>query len=111
MLLAESGRALHSIPFGAAVVSGTITTLSCDLWDTSYAADFTPLNSILPYTRAYVHHLLTAHEMLATVALSVHNVAVYQEFMSAIRQSISDGTFANDHTAFAKSIQGRAVPS
>eukprot|EP00041_Stephanoeca_diplocostata_P005917 m.71094 g.71094 ORF g.71094 m.71094 type:complete len:394 (-) comp16075_c0_seq1:98-1279(-) len=111
VLLAERGRALNAIGFGACTAAGSSSRPCIDLWNTSYAADFTVLNSFLPYTRAYVHHLLTAHEMLATVALTAHNIAVYQDFSAAIRQSISGGTFVEDYAAFVARVKSRSPPS
>jgi queuine tRNA-ribosyltransferase subunit QTRTD1 len=69
------------------------TALSICLWDSAFAADFTRLDSDTPYTRGYVHHLLLTHEMLATVALTAHNIAHYLAFFESIRQSIRRGDF------------------
>jgi len=50
-------------------------TLSMNLWDKSFARDFQPFvpscecHACQNYTRAYTHHLLIAHEMLANVLL------------------------------------------
>lgn len=46
------------------------------------------------YSRAYIHHLLRASEYLAPMILSWANTHFYQDLMSAIRQSIREGTFA-----------------
>jgi queuine tRNA-ribosyltransferase len=46
------------------------------------------------YSRAYIHHLLRAGEYLAPMILSWANTNFYQELMAAIRQSISEGKFA-----------------
>jgi queuine tRNA-ribosyltransferase subunit QTRTD1 len=49
---------------------------SINLWDPSFADDFTPLKKgckcyscITPHSRGYIHHLLNAHEMLGLVLL------------------------------------------
>jgi queuine tRNA-ribosyltransferase len=47
------------------------------------------------YSRAYIHHLLRAGEYLAPMILSWANTHFYQDLMSAIRQSIREGTFAD----------------
>ncbi|MHB9133598.1 MAG: tRNA guanosine(34) transglycosylase Tgt [Armatimonadota bacterium] len=45
------------------------------------------------FSRAYLRHLLKAGEILALRCLSYHNVAFYQQVMSAIRANIEAGTF------------------
>jgi tRNA-guanine family transglycosylase len=44
---------------------------------------------------AYVHHLLEAREMLATMLLEYHNVHHMQCFVAAIRDSLHKGTFVS----------------
>ena len=46
------------------------------------------------HTRAYVHHLLNTHEMLAGVLLDLHNMHHYQAFFAAARDAIGQGRFA-----------------
>ena len=43
------------------------------------------------FSRAYLHHLFKANEMLGAMLLSWANVAYYQELMSGIREAISAG--------------------
>lgn len=45
------------------------------------------------HTRAYLHHLLNTHEMLAEVLLNIHNTHHYLEFFQNIRKSILEGKF------------------
>jgi queuine tRNA-ribosyltransferase len=47
------------------------------------------------YSRAYLHHLVKAGEMLGSMLLSWANVAFYQELMAAIRNAIAVGRFAS----------------
>ncbi|GLC56679.1 hypothetical protein PLESTB_001133900 [Pleodorina starrii] len=70
-----------------------------NLWSTSYRLDKGPL---LPgcgcftcrrHSRAYVHHLLNTHEMLADVLLEAHNTSHVMAFCQAIREAISEGRF------------------
>jgi queuine tRNA-ribosyltransferase len=49
------------------------------------------------YSRAYLHHLVRANEMLGAMLLTWANVAYYQQLMEDIRAAISAGRF----TAFA----------
>jgi queuine tRNA-ribosyltransferase accessory subunit len=46
------------------------------------------------HTRAYVHHLLDTHEMLADILLDVHNTHHMLRFFAALRGSIGAGRFA-----------------
>jgi len=72
-----------------------------------HAADPRPLDeaSACPaarsYSRAYLHHLVKAGEMLGAMLLSEINVAYYQELMAGMRGAITGGRFA-DFAAQAK---------
>ena len=46
------------------------------------------------YSRAYLHHLTKANEMLGAVLLSTNNLAYYQELMAGMRAAIAAGGFA-----------------
>jgi queuine tRNA-ribosyltransferase len=43
------------------------------------------------FSRAYVHHLFLAGEMLGPTLLSLHNVAFYCRLMAEVRQAIREG--------------------
>lgn len=45
------------------------------------------------FSKAYLHYLLKAQEMLAVQAISVHNIYFMNKLMEEIRQSIRSGTF------------------
>jgi queuine tRNA-ribosyltransferase len=45
------------------------------------------------FTRAYVHHLFQAEEMLGPTLVSLHNLAYYNRLMSRIRAAIEAGRF------------------
>jgi queuine tRNA-ribosyltransferase len=47
------------------------------------------------YSRAYLHHLVKANEMLGAILLTMVNVAYYQELMAGIRAAITGGNFTN----------------
>jgi len=51
------------------------------------------------YSRAYLHHLFAADEMLGPTLLSLHNVAFYLQLMQNARQAIIEGRFAAFHAA------------
>jgi queuine tRNA-ribosyltransferase len=50
------------------------------------------------YSKAYLHHLIKADEILGQVLLSWHNVAFYQTLMGRLREAIAAGRLA----AFAR---------
>ena len=62
-----------------------------------FAADAGPLDPACGcrvcarYSRAYLRHLYSAHEVLALVLNSVHNLAYYLDTMRQVRQSITFG--------------------
>ena len=45
------------------------------------------------YSRAYLHHLVKANEMLGAILLSMVNLAYYQELMAGLRAAIAGGRF------------------
>jgi queuine tRNA-ribosyltransferase len=51
------------------------------------------------FSRAYLHHLVRANEMLGAILLTTINLAYYQELMAAMRAAISAGTFADVRAA------------
>ncbi len=51
------------------------------------------------YSRAYLHHLQKAGEILGAMLVTEHNLSFYQQLMQALREAIGQGTlaqFAND---------------
>jgi queuine tRNA-ribosyltransferase len=59
------------------------------------------------YSRAYLHHLTKANEMLGAVLLSTINLAYYQALMSGMRDAIAAGRFADFQAATeAQWVQG-----
>ncbi len=51
------------------------------------------------HSRAYLHHLFRASEMLGPMLLTCHNLTYYQDLMRSLRRMIVEGTisrFAND---------------
>jgi queuine tRNA-ribosyltransferase len=51
------------------------------------------------YSRAYLHHLTKANEILGQVLLSTINLAYYQELMAGMRDAIAAGRFADFQAA------------
>ncbi len=71
-----------------------------NLKNARFAEDPAPLDPTIPcpasqdYSRAYLHHLIRAGEFLGSMVLSWHNIAFFQALTEAMRQAITDGTFA-----------------
>ncbi|KIW07103.1 uncharacterized protein PV09_01981 [Verruconis gallopava] len=92
-------------------VDSSRRAIGIDLWDTVHATDVSPLlNGCSCYAcrnhhRAYVHHLLSAKEMLAWVLLQIHNHHVMERFFSAVRMSIGAGTFEAAREDFEKQYE------
>ena len=53
-----------------------------------------PYETTRIYSRAYLHHLVRANEMLGAMLLSAINLAYYQELMAGMRGAIEGGRFA-----------------
>jgi queuine tRNA-ribosyltransferase len=64
-----------------------------------HAEDPRPLDETSPcaaardYSRAYLHHLVKAGEMLGAILLTMVNLSYYQELMAAARTAITAGRF------------------
>jgi len=54
------------------------------------------------YSRAYLRHLYTSKEILASVLNTQHNLYYYQQLMAGIRQSLENGTFTEFRKDFYK---------
>ncbi len=46
------------------------------------------------FSRAYLHHLYKAREILVSVLMTLHNLSFYQNLMAGIRRAVSHGVFA-----------------
>ena len=72
-----------------------------NLKNARHADDPRPLDEQSPheaarrYSRAYLHHLVRANEMLGAILLSAINLAYYQELMAGMRNAIERGGFAD----------------
>jgi len=71
-----------------------------NLRNARFAEDSDPLdeNCVCPtcahYSRAYLHHLLKAGEILGAMLMTEHNLSFYQQLMQAMRAAIGEGCFA-----------------
>lgn len=73
----EKGRAI-TLKFGDELKdkSESATSKTINLWDAGLAHSFEPIDTTCkcdacsrPHTKAYIHHLLNAHEMLGPILL------------------------------------------
>ena len=66
----------------------------------NYRRDFYPVEpncscyTCRNFTRAYLHHLFNANEVLSAILASIHNVHFYQDLMGRCRAAIEAGRFA-----------------
>ena len=71
-----------------------------NLRNARHAEDAAPLDAhctcpvCATYSRAYLHHLIKAGEILGAMLMSEHNIAFYQQLMAAMREAIGAGAFA-----------------
>jgi len=69
------------------------------LRNAAHKRDSAPLESDCPcytcrhFSRAYLHHLFAADEMLGPTLLSIHNLSFYLRLMTEARQAILAGRF------------------
>jgi queuine tRNA-ribosyltransferase len=67
----------------------------------TYRRDFYPIDpncdcyACKNFTRAYLHHLFNANEVLSAVLASIHNVHFYLRMMADIRLAIEEDRFAD----------------
>ena len=52
------------------------------------------------YSRAYLHHVFRAGEMISGMLLTWHNLQYYQDIMAGMREAIAAGSFAEWEAAF-----------
>ncbi|NKD77431.1 tRNA guanosine(34) transglycosylase Tgt [Haematospirillum sp. H1815] len=62
-----------------------------------------PCPACRQYTRAYLHHLIRAGEMLGPMLLTWHNIQHYQDIMKDLRSAIGQGTLSQYRTQFEAS--------
>ncbi|KAI7861820.1 tRNA-guanine(15) transglycosylase-like protein [Spinellus fusiger] len=107
----EQGRAI-SFKFGEISVDENKKSdqpKTNNLWDDSFSHAFEPLDSTCGcysctagHTKAYIHHLLSAHEMLGPILLMSHNIYQLEHFMGSIRKSIEENRFDTDVATFMR---------
>ena len=63
------------------------------------------------YSRAYLHHLSKAGEILGAMLLTGHNLTYYQDLMAEIRAAIDDRAFGAYVVEFARLQAAGDVPA
>ena len=94
--LTEMGQALVLNPDDDGCDDQTVSAFKqINLWDDSFTRDWQPLMRGCKcfacdgkHTRAYIHHLLQTHEMLAPILLMSHNMHQYLELFARIRRTL-----------------------
>lgn len=87
------------LPEKDAIIKDETDVMKMNLRNRSYRKDFRPILDHCPcwackhHTRAYIHHLLNTHEMLAEVLLCMHNLHHYLQLFQTIQQQLKNGTF------------------
>lgn len=88
-----------------------------NLKNARFRDDPTPLDPSLDceasaiYSKAYLHHLVKAEELLAQVLLSWHNLAYYQNLMQRLRDAIAAGKLSDFVAAFRARYWASADPT
>ena len=84
-----------------------------NLRNAGHAEDPAPLDEGCPcsachhYSRAYLHHLIKAGEILGAMLLTEHNLTFYQQLMQAMREAIRCGCLAGFAARFRQSYLSR----
>ena len=88
-----------------------------NLSNARHAADPRPLDEESPhpaartYSRAYLHHLTKANEMLGQILLSTINIAYYQNLMLGMRDAIAAARFADFRTSVMEGWARGDIPA
>ena len=83
-----------------------------NLRNARHAADPRPLDEACAcpacrdYSRAYLHHLVKAGEILASILLTAHNLTYYQDLMARLRAAIAEGSLDSFATQAESAWQG-----
>ena len=87
-----------------------------NLRNARHAADPRPLDAectcaaCTGYSRAYLHHVVRAGEILAAMLLTTHNLRYYQDLMAGLRGAIAAGAIADFAARFAREQDAGDIP-
>ena len=62
------------------------------------------------YSRAYLHHLVGAQEILAPMLLSLHNLHFYQDLVAGLREAIGEGRLDDFASDFLGAYESHKAP-
>lgn len=88
-----------------------------NLRNARHAADPRPLDAdcgcpaCTGYSRAYLHHLQKADEILGPMLLTWHNLHYYQELMAGLRGAVEAGTLGDFAEAFREQQAAGDIPA
>ncbi len=79
-------------------LSKTAPNFRLNLLNAKFRDDPSPLDETIPseasgYSRAYIHHLLKAKEMLGLQLLALHNIAFMNYLLAEVRAAIREGRY------------------
>jgi queuine tRNA-ribosyltransferase len=83
-----------------------------NIMNAQYKSDYSPLDEdcgcivCANYTKAYVHHLFNAQEILGATLASIHNEFFMNDTMEKIRQSLFDDSFLELKSSFLTRYYG-----
>jgi queuine tRNA-ribosyltransferase len=63
------------------------------------------------FSRAYLHHLHRAEEMLGPILMTWHNLTYYQDLMAVLRRSIEAGCLGDAAAAFHEAQEAGDIPA
>ncbi len=69
-----------------------------------------PCPTCADYSRAYLHHLFKAKEMLGPILLTRHNLHYYQQIMAGLREAIEGGRLEDFVAAFERQAAEGDIP-
>jgi queuine tRNA-ribosyltransferase subunit QTRTD1 len=102
-------------PTDEAAAGSSAKASSINIWSMDYRLDKGSLvtgcrcYACTKNSRAYVHHLLQVHEMLAEVLLELHNTHHYLLFFEQIRKEIAAGTLESYARWFKEQVMRGGV--
>jgi queuine tRNA-ribosyltransferase len=88
-----------------------------NLRNARHAADPRPLDAecgcvaCIGYSRAYLHHVVRAGEILAAMLLTTHNLRYYQDIMAGLRGAIEAGAIEDFAVRFAAEQAAGDIPA
>jgi queuine tRNA-ribosyltransferase len=87
-----------------------------NLRNAQYAEDASPLDArcrcpaCRDFSRAYLHHAVKAGEIIASMLLTWHNLAYYQDLMGGLRSAIAEGNLEAFRNECARNWDSQADP-